>query len=240
VTRILVTGDWHADAVTAGVPREDDIRKALQEILAAVRRHSCDVVLFLGDLCNPDTPRAWRASMLAVEFARELVELRASSIWLTGNHDVIEDGHGSHTLLPLKAYAAELDAVVCDEPRIVPIDGGHVLALPYVARSHGYDPAKEVEAAASMLGAGANVVVAGHLMLEGLAPGSEVTDFARGRDVFYPVDECRRLLPEAVMVNGHYHAPGTFRGVEMPGTLARLTRGEIDNPPGYLVVEVGS
>lgn len=240
MTRVLVTGDWHADAVTAGVPREDDIRKALRELLDVLRRESCDVLLFLGDLCNPDTVRAWRSAMVAIEFARELVELRVSSIWITGNHDVIEDGHGSHTLLPLAVFATELDATMCDSPRIVQIDGGYVLALPYVARSHGYDPIAEVDAAAHMLGTGRNVIVAGHLMLEGIAPGSEVTDFARGRDVFYPVEECAKRLPDAVLVNGHYHAPMEHRGVMMPGTLARLTRGEIGNAPGYLIVEVGT
>ncbi len=82
-------------------------------------------------------------------------------------------------------------------------------------------------------------VVLGHLMVEGIGPGSETMDMARGRDVFLPVEEIRKAWPEAVIVNGHYHEAREFNGVHFPGSLARLTRSDIAHQPGYLTVEIG-
>jgi hypothetical protein len=87
---------------------------------------------------------------------------------------------------------------------------------------------------------GSTVIVIGHLMLEGIAPGSETTDMARGRDVFLPVAALRAAFPDCVICNGHYHTAQTYKTVHIPGSLIRLTKGEIGNVPGYLIVDVPS
>jgi hypothetical protein len=42
----------------------------------------------------------------------------------------------------------------------------------------------------------------------------------------------------ARLFNGHYHRRQTFRGITIPGALERLTRGEIEHEPGFLIVDV--
>jgi hypothetical protein len=166
---------------------------------------------------------------------------------LTGNHDVIEDGTGAHPLLAVKeVYLEDARVVVADSPRYWSIWNGrslvqdececNVLALPYVARSHAYDP---VEAVAGFVQNDAKPdLVVGHLNIAGATPGSETEDMPRGREVVYPVDAVRKAWPGAVLVNGHYHKAGECKGVHHPGALARLTFGEEEHVPGFLVVEV--
>lgn len=226
-TRWIVTADWHLDAVTAAVTRLEEIEVAARQVAHyAATDPDHTVFIFAGDLTDPDPPRCWRAVTAAAEIARFLSDHGVDQYWLTGNHDVLEDGRGSHTLMPLRAIPG---CVVIDAPREVATPtGGRFVALPYTARSRGYDP----EAAVRHVGR-ADLVV-GHLMLEGIGPGSETTDFARGRDVFFPVAEV--AATGAVLINGHYHRRQTYRGVEIPGSLARLTRADVANNPGFLEV----
>jgi len=224
-TRWIVTADWHLDAVTASVTRLEDIeRAALQVADFAAADPAHTVFVFAGDLTDPDPPRCWRAVAVAVAIARRLSSAGVEQYWLTGNHDVLEDGRGSHTLLPLWAMGG---CNVIDTPKTVTTrTGGRLVALPYTARSMGYDPV------AALRDVDRADLVAGHLMLEGIGPGSETTDFARGRDVFFPIE--RAAETGAVLVNGHYHRRQTYRGVEIPGALARLTLADVGNSPGFL------
>lgn len=243
--RAIVTSDWHADAMTLGVLRYREV----EEFADTVTRHTIGVnsaktpalFVFAGDLSDPDPPRCWRAAGLAVKVARELAECGIPSIWLTGNHDVLEDGEGSHTLMPVDGLSSSKSAVhVVDRPGpVYPFRGDPefdelcVLCYPYTPRSHAYDPAT--------VGLGlrhAPELVVGHLMLEGIDAGSETKDFARGRDVFLPIDEIRRRWPTSVIVNGHYHEGRNYRGVHIPGAPLRLTLGEAANQPRYLEIKL--
>jgi DNA repair exonuclease SbcCD nuclease subunit len=235
--RLIVTADWHLDAVTAGVSRLPDLELAARQVAEfAVRRYVEDVhtvFVFGGDLTDPDPPRCWRAVAAAAGIARYLFEHGVTSYWMTGNHDVLEDGHGSHTLLTLASIGRPDRCRVIDAPTAVLLpDARELVLLPFVARSRGYDP----EEAVRRLAGPDTAAVVGHLMLEGIGPGSETTDFARGRDVFFPIDAAREVAPEAVLVNGHYHRRQTYRGVEVPGALARLTRTDVGITPSFLEV----
>jgi len=232
--KILVTSDWHGDATTAGVERYEDVEAAALEVLDAAINDAglVDAFFFLGDLTDPDPPRCWRAAELAIRIAKELHTAGIPSVWLTGNHDVLEDGNGSHTLQPLKATGF---GWVVDGPGVSSvIPGIKFLALPFVARSNNYDPIEVVKRSA---GESVQLVV-GHLNVEGIEPGSESSEFARGRDVFLPLAQIKQAWPNAVVCNGHYHRPQEYHGVHVPGSLVRLTRAEANNTPGYLMIEV--
>lgn len=236
--KIAISSDWHLDATTAGVDRYQDICTALDHLELAIRDEQVDLFLFLGDLTDPDSPRAWRAVARAIEFERMLRDHEVGSLWLVGNHDVVEDGHGSHVLLPLRAAGAR----VVDIPNATNLGGTDVIAFPYTPRSLSYDPKVYLEHLRFDRAPGTTLVV-GHLNVEGIEPGSESSEFARGREVFLPVDSLVKELGSDLLVfNGHYHRRQTFSraGVEVhvPGSLARLTRGERENSPGYLIVEV--
>lgn len=235
--KLIVSGDWHLDAVTAGVERFADVAAAAYAAVARateLKAEGADVkFLFAGDLSDPEPPRCWRAVELATSIVMTLDANDVDSFWITGNHDVLEDGHGSSTLRPLTPITS-----VFDGPGFLPIfDGVWLVCLPYVPRTHAYSPAEFVASLPPALSEpGQKVVVLSHLMIEGIEPGSETSDFARGRDIFLPIAEIVERFPEALMFNGHYHARQNFRGVWLPGSLARLTRLEAANTPAFYEV----
>jgi DNA repair exonuclease SbcCD nuclease subunit len=234
---VIATGDWHLDAVTAGLRRREDIAAAVDEAAETAIALKADLFVFLGDLTDPHTSRSHWSVAKAVQTAQELSEGGVVSMWITGNHDVIEDGSGDNTLLAL-AHVASL----VDRPRICHYGPGlTVLALPYVPVAKHYEPSEFV---LGDLGCAPDEpvpdvsLVVGHLWLEGISPGSESTDMARGRSLYWPVHELKQRWPDAVLVGGHYHKRQVHNGVQIAGSLGRLTFGEQDNQPGYLVVRV--
>ncbi len=238
--KILVTSDWHADAFTAGVRRYDDICVAVNITVEAAIREKVDAYAFLGDLCDPDEG-AFPAIRLAQSALLRLKQHEIDSFWLTGNHDVIEDAYGTHTLLPLTALTQNVINrwFMCDlrEPRTT-LSPVWLIALPYVATSVAYSPVEVLEWMRGKIPANARIVVLSHLMIEGIEPGSETINMRRGRDIFLPVERLFELFQNAVVCNGHYHRSQTFKRVHIPGDLVRLNQNEIDNVPGYLIVEV--
>lgn len=241
--RILVTSDWHLDWTTGGYPRYSDLTEAVKRVVEAAVKQKVDGFMFLGDLSNPGNPRAWRAISFAVVVDQELGRLGIPTLWLTGNHDVVEDGHNSSVLLPLRAAGAWVVSEPCAGRFGGPRGAVDMIALPFTPRSHAYSPADFVGKVEPQ---GGPVLIVGHLHVEGIEPGSESVELARGREVFLPVEAIATRFKNAVVLNGHYHRRQVFeckggaRGlqVHVPGSLGRLTRGERDNSPGYLVVEV--
>ena len=101
--KVLLTSDFHLDFITAGVDRYTDVCNSVDETVAAAIKEKVNLYIFLGDLCDPDTVRSNRSIAKAVSVARELEASGIESWWLVGNHDVIEDGSGGHTMLALEA-----------------------------------------------------------------------------------------------------------------------------------------
>lgn len=251
--KILTTSDWHPDWVTAGVDRYSDVEHAVEEMLEVCVDGEVDAFLFIGDLCDPGTHRSHRAVALAVRVAEELRSEGVEQLWLPGNHDVIEDGNGLSTLCPLAelGYLNLMSApgvTQLSRPRRVP--GGraemlNVLCLPFTPRSHDYDPEEKLRELAKH--GVAPDIIAGHLNIEGITPGSETVDMPRGRNVFYPYDVARELFPGALLLNGHYHQQQVWKGtngrnkqgIHIPGSPTRLMRVERDHTPGWLIIETG-
>lgn len=233
--KLVVTSDWHHDWTTEGVARREEVERAVwQSVSRATEASETDdvVYLFCGDLADPHRARSHSAVAFAAKIAFQLADEGVPSIWLTGNHDVIEDGSGGHVLEALKWI--DKDVRVVDVPGLVQIaEGVEMLALPFTPTCLGYDPVEVVR----RHGPSEPRVVAGHLNIEGITAGSETKDMPRGRDVYWPIDDLALECPDAVLVGGHYHDPQTFRGVNIVGSLARLSFGE-STPPSYLEVEL--
>lgn len=223
-------GDLHLDAVTAGLARHDEVARAMRFATEVAERAGAEV-LCMGDVCDPGTGRSHRAVAECVAVDREARERGVRWRWLTGNHDVVEDGSGTSTLEPLKRHGAE----VLDRPAVLPLGGCRLLALPFVPASHGYDPA-DVAAGLHTLEP-QPTIVAGHLSLEGAHPGSETRDMPRGRDVFWPLEQLAGLGPRVLLAGGHYHRGGVQQGVHIVGSAARLTHGEEDHSPVLLIAQ---
>lgn len=237
--KLICTSDWHLDWKTAGLSRFDDISQAILQTVAEAKEQDVDAYVFLGDLCDPGSA-AIRCVSFAARVAKELSAAGIPSLWLSGNHCTQEDGHGTTVLSPLAAMGLGKVTVV-ESPRAMfwpPIDAW-VVCLPYTPRSHAYDPEAFIDEAAGICTRHPAVVL-GHLNIEGIGPGSETKDLPRGRDVFLPIDLINETWPNALVLNGHYHRRQTFRGIEIPGSLCRLTFSEEnDESKGWLIVEVG-
>ncbi|MCK5642732.1 MAG: hypothetical protein KAJ19_18125, partial [Gammaproteobacteria bacterium] len=147
--------------------------------------------------------------------------------------DVVEDGSGSSVLDSLGEVA-----VLFSSPVYWMLGGLklNVVALPFTPTSHNYDPVEFIGGV--QITNDYPILVIGHLNLKGITAGSETIDMPRGRDVFWPVDEIKAKWPNAIMVGGHYHERQVYKGVQIIGSMARLTYGEGDNNVGFLEMEI--
>lgn len=235
--RLLLYSDAHLDAVTAGMRRIDDVDAAFSRVANVAREREVDAAVFLGDLADPDCGSILvRVLDSALQLAKSLENDDITSIWLAGNHDVIQDGSGATTLRPLRAVASK----VAERPATIYFDEVKMILLPYPSRAAAYDPELYVrDNAAPVPGFAEKTIVLAHATsLRGARQGSESGDLARGGDFPFPVDECKRQ-GAAFMGNGHFHhGQVTPDGVHVPGSLVRLRFDEESNSPGILVVDV--
>lgn len=237
--KIAITGDWHLDASTGGFDRFNDVSNAIDEMLGHVIDEKVDLFVFLGDLCDPDANRSPRCVAVAINAALRLSNHGIASRWLVGNHDVIEDGSGSSTLEPLEALRESVglsaNVRVVYEPELERIGDASFVWLPYVPRCLNYNAANFVRDLGEIDGP---IVVASHLSVRGIDPGSETHDMPRGRDLWLPLGEiATNWIDRAFVVNGHYHKAHAAERFAMPGSLARMTFGEEGNPTGFLILE---
>lgn len=244
--KILHCSDWHADWRTSGVDRFDDVADAVSQTVRVAIEEKVDLYLMTGDLADPDDgPRVLRAVGLAIDAAEQLALQGIPSWWLKGNHCAVEDGSGRSVLTPLASLGAQGLVRVFDEPARVLLPGRPTISrgapafglmLPYSAASRSYDPREFVRAQRAALGDESQVLVATHLQVEGATPGDETTEMSRGRDVFFPFEECS---PRWLLLGGHYHDGQTFeragRKLRVPGSLVRLNHGEVLNRPHYTI-----
>jgi len=209
--KIVAVSDLHLDWVTRGVSRFEEARGALNQAVECALKIDADLFLFAGDICNPDSgSRVFRCMRAAQDAAMSLSLAGIDNLWLAGNHDVIEDGSGETTLEPLKSIGGS--TTVLDTPQTWAVQGSptsnpvtvEVLALPFTATSHAYDPAAFVRDALKRADMRDKpLIVLSHLNINGIVPGEETSDMPRGRDVFLPAS----LLVSAatVVIQGHYH-----------------------------------
>jgi DNA repair exonuclease SbcCD nuclease subunit len=239
--KIVLCSDPHADKKTAGLDRYADVARAMEETVDHAVRVKADLWACLGDLADPDDgPDALRAAELAIRCSQRLAYQKISSLWVMGNHDVIEDGSGRSTLSPLRARHSQWVSV-CETPALRFFgdegDGVCVLALPYSPVTRPYDLAAYAREEIAKISPGARLVVLAHAThIAGAREGEETLEMPRGRAVSLPVEE---FPLGAVVCNGHFHTPQvTPSGVIIPGALARLTFGEERNTPRFLELEV--
>ena len=255
--RVFVCSDLHADASTAGVPRFEDASEALDRVADAAIAARAGAFVFAGDLTDPDSgPASLRSVALAVRTALKLSAAGVPSHWLAGNHDALEDGSGGTALGALAEVARWVPGIrVYEYPDARPLGrgagDGWLLALPFTPTARAYDPELALYDLWADVGAGPLLVV-GHLNVDGVLPGSETSEMPRGREVRFPVERLaelaagRPVAQPVVVVHGHYHRAqvhmaevgGRELPIHVPGSLLRLTFGEEDNDPGYLVLVV--
>ena len=254
--KIIAISDTHADHVTAGVSRYQEVRGVLMAAMARALEVQADLFVHAGDLCDPDSgPIVFECIADAVRVARTLEVHGIQSIWLAGNHCIAETGRGTTVLDPLKALENAGDAIrnlvhVAAEPRIIGVRDDFTdrlaVCLPYPSAA-GYIPSSFVKLLAAPAvaltresGRAGRVIVLAHLVVPGLLPGEESGEMARGKDVMLPDEELVKLAPD-IVICGHHHRSQKFRtkaglDVQVIGAAARFTFGEQDHSPGYLEI----
>ncbi len=236
--KLLFTSDWHLDHTTDGHARFDEVSAAVDHSVKVATEEKVDLYIFAGDLSDPDGFAVHRAQSKAMATAAQLKKNGIPSLWVAGNHDVVEDGYGTTVLSPLAASGL---CHVFEAPGVHTIADNVIIVLPFTPRSHAYEPAAFVRQMGAKLPAkvrqSSRVLVVGHLGLAGINPGSETTEMPRGREVLWPLDELTKWFPRATLVGGHYHKAQEYKGVNIVGSLARLTHGEEKHEPSMLLLE---
>lgn len=235
--RVIVVSDLHPDKSTAGFPRFDDVAKAGRAAAGYAHDNTADLMVFAGDLCEPDSRDYIRCCCLLMEIA-ELCG--CAFLAIPGNHDVVEDGRGTTSLDPLQYLP---DVTLSKYPEVLDVECGSdgrkrltVATFPYVSQDSHYDPTETLLELVGKHGRDVDLVVS-HLMLDGIGPGSEA-DMVRGRDVFLPVEEIQKQWPRAKIVQGHYHSRQVFNGVQVVGSLANFTRADALARPVFLDMRI--
>jgi DNA repair exonuclease SbcCD nuclease subunit len=258
--RIAATTDWHGDLVTGGVERIEELRSYVDQFIAHCASTRVDIALFGGDFWDPGTildPKWAEFTYGAMTKTWRALD-RGVAIAISGNHDVIDASRPLSTLSGLRAASSGVQ--VCEAPqfllygetvsgadRVRDFDVG-VLCLPYVSRtferSEAYRSlyANAFDLAKRARDEGFPVVVVTHLMFEGMLPGSESEELARGRDVPFPISDVELLRPELI-VAGHYHKRQLIRrgrlDIDIVGAPMLTTFGERDDGErGFLTAEV--
>jgi DNA repair exonuclease SbcCD nuclease subunit len=236
--KAVISSDWHHDAYTDGVARAPDVEEAVKAAVQHAGAIGADAFIFTGDLTDPNVSRSHAAVGFAMWVAQTLRDMEIDSLWLTGNHDVIEDGSGLSTLVALD----EAGFTVFNEPDVMDTgdltDGLHIMALPFTAASHSYDPDEFVRSVHRQYGDLDRLLVLGHLNMDDMHPGSETKDMPRGRDVMWPLDALSELFPQALLIGGHYHQAQSHKGVQIVGSPVRFTHGEEENEPSFMTVDI--
>ena len=243
--KLVVVSDIHADWSTLGVPRFDEIAAALKQSVDAAIQEKADAWICLGDICDPDSgPSVFRVIELVIHTTQTLSDNHIPSIWLAGNHDVLEDGSGDTTLSPLRGLRNVDLVTVIEEPTVWTQRCLHgqieFIGLPFTASSHPYNPEEFANHVFSYPSNYPRIVLS-HLSVPGIVPGEETKEMPRGRDVTYPFAATKGAT---MRLQGHYHRHQIFDPKDggppiiIPGSLARLTFGEESHNPSFLVLEV--
>lgn len=231
--KLVACSDLHLDAVTHGIRRFDEVANALMQTVDFAISQRADAWACLGDVCDPDSgPVVFRCVEVLQRAVLKLWSNNIPSVLIAGNHDVVESSEGTTTLSPLRALSGYHDGIyVVERPRTFKVRGKFdVACFPFTAAALPYGPKEHAESIPE------GALVLSHLNLEGITPGSEVADMARGRDVFLPIDEVMARKPAAVL-NGHIHKAQVYKGVRVVGAPARFTFGEESHVPTFAVVD---
>lgn len=247
--KICLTSDWHIDATTAGKSRFDELPGYLSHLAEA---GPFDYLFHLGDVFDPGS-RLGPLYTREIAKAARFIDLRVAdrSVWIAGNHDIIEIDEPCSTVSFLPSFDSR-SIRFADYPRFIEFNQGPilgVLCLPYVSRTYAktdlYSASLDLafaEAKRWKARAPHPLVVIGHLTVPGAKMGSESYEMARGRDVDFPAHDVRELEPTFV-ANGHYHEAQIVKlsglDVIIPGSPHRFTFGERDDvDKGFTVIEL--
>lgn len=243
---VVAVSDTHADWHTHSKPRFDEVARGMRRSVEVARDRKATLYVHAGDHCDPDSgPIVFKCVELLIEVASDLREAGIPSLWLAGNHDVVEDGTGDTVLSPLRGLS-DPGVQVVEGPRDLVFPGGgrrlFVRCLPFTPNSAPYDPREVLRAPLERESHDAAIAVSHLTKVGGAQEGDETSEMPRGRGIEFPFDAVQDS-PFSAIIQGHYHTRQVVRRPRCPpmfvvGSMARLTHGEEEHEPGILVLEV--
>lgn len=246
MTTIVAVSDLHLDWRTHGVPRFDEIAKALHQAKDEAIKRKADLFVCAGDLGDPDSGSiVYRLLALCIEVMMELHDNDIHVVFVAGNHDGDE---GEGILTPLKALAGSLRGFTVAETALwEELESFDLLALPFAR----YEPEKAVRQFIEWKKRAGreyrtSVVVSHLTSIEGIENGEETSEMPRGGIRSLPLELLAEIKGPVIVISGHWHKRQVFQPrvpgcppIFVCGSLATLTHGEESNgTPGYLVVEI--
>ena len=87
--RILHTADWHLNARWYGHPRNDDLKRSLEQIRRYLDEHQVDVMVVAGDVLEKtsDSDEVRAAVKIIKDVFLPFLERGGSIVAISGNHD---------------------------------------------------------------------------------------------------------------------------------------------------------
>lgn len=209
MTTLVTISDLHLDKETLGVPRAPEVERAITQAAKHAVEIKADWFVCLGDIADPDSGGATLRAIETVQrVALGLAARGIPSIWLAGNHDVVDDGSGATVLSPMLALTPNSGIIVVEDPRLIGLAVGlEMLCLPFAPVARAYDPAKVTKRLIDGAPTGSKIVVASHLNIPGIGPGEETLDMPRGRECMLDLESSSWA---DFRMSGHYHTRQNF------------------------------
>jgi len=228
--KLLVTADWHFTMRPPEGRTEsygDLVLGKLGQVAGLARKTGVDAVLCAGDLFHRKGDVTQRETQL---LAHAIRDFGVPLVAIPGNHDA-----PAPTMLTYRAYGTLVECGVVQDAswgKGWSMDGTsvRVVGTAYTVDVDGED---KVAYVAKKSSAPRVHLVHGYLILDGTGPMEEYTTPAQIGET------------ADVVVCGHYHTHQGARTVDKtlfvcPGSIARVTRSEIDNPVRVGLLEITS
>ena len=260
--RILHTADWHVGCTLYRRQRLDEVRAALEEVVALAAREQVDLVLVCGDVFEQYAPSA-EAERIAYQALLGLRRTGAEVVVIAGNHD------NAKRLAAVEELFAAAGVHVIAEPRR-PERGGvlelrphsgerlQVACLPWVPERAlfgaeemmGLEPApyqayaeqlpRLIEALCEQLDPDALTVLAAHLFISGAKLGGGERELTSGQ--LFAISAATLPAHVQYVALGHVHRAQAVPGAALParyaGSLLALDFGEAAQQKSVTLVEL--
>ena len=229
---LVVTGDFHLGQFRNGPDingvngRLLDIKARMWEMLDFLTKHQDASFMMVGDVFKDKHPSIPEMEVFA-EFLRELIGLRISSYFITGNHDSSKTVGQPHALAPFMPLTQGTCIRIIDEPAVLAGVGGEwAYFFPYKWHSQD-EPLKKFTKDATS---------ADPLFVHGTIEGGSVNKLVDYELFDEDVIQYDTVKQFKMVFAGHLHDAQHFGNVWYPGSIERLAFGDELSPKSFLYV----
>jgi exonuclease SbcD len=262
--RFLHTSDWHVGRTIRRRLRLEEMRAALEEIVAIARDEQVDAVLVCGDTYETFAPSAEAERIVYDTLLALTRDVGVPVVLVAGNHDY------ARRLIAVQRLLEAINVYVVAEPKR-PDEGGmieiadragkqtaQIAALPWISERRLFgaeemmglqeDPhkayAEKIPALLTELCSRFDTkkvnLLAGHLFVSGAKPGGGERELTIGQ-IFAVTGAALPTTPQYIAL-GHVHRPQEAPGTPVPtryaGSPLQLDFGEVEQQKSVAIIDV--